>query len=174
MAILVVGVRGLVGDADGEICDECSDSVEPRVRSFGENAEAARAETYNDLSCGNGKCGEDGVSGHGALFGAVFVAMLPVAISQARDAVPAWIAQLASVFGTGAGHATFLAVDRFVKQPGLEPGIFGLILALVILFEPLGIYGRWSKIKVYFALFPLYKHATFRRQRAYMRSERLR
>src|SRR5438552_1021220 len=111
---------------------------------------------------------------HGALFGAVFVAMLPVAISQARDAVPAWIAQLAGVFGTGAGHATFLAVDRFVKQPGLEPGIFGLILALVILFEPLGIYGRWSKIKVYFSLFPLYKHATFRRQRAYMRSERLR
>src|SRR5437868_8117231 len=70
---------------------------------------------------------------HGALFGAAFVALLPVAISQARDAVPAWIAQLAGVFGTGAGHATFLAVDRFVKQPGLEPGIFGLILALVIL-----------------------------------------
>jgi branched-chain amino acid transport system permease protein len=111
---------------------------------------------------------------HGALFGAVFVAMLPVAISQARDAVPAWIAQAVGVFGKGAGDATFLAVDRFVKQPGLEPGIFGLILVLFILFEPLGIYGRWSKIKVYFALFPLYKHATFRRQRAYMRSERLR
>ena len=111
---------------------------------------------------------------HGALYGAVFVAMLPVAISQARDAVPAWAALLIGVFGKAAGHATFLAVDRFVKQPGLEPGIFGLILALFILFEPLGIYGRWSKIKVYFSLFPLYKHATFRRQRAYMRSERLR
>src|SRR5213076_1191728 len=61
---------------------------------------------------------------HGAVFGAAFVAMLPVAISQARDALPAWIAQLVGVFGTGAGHACFLAVDRFVKQPGLEPGIF--------------------------------------------------
>ena len=34
--------------------------------------------------------------------------------------------------------------------------------------------GRWSKIKLYFSLFPLYKHATFKRQKAYMRSERLR
>ena len=111
---------------------------------------------------------------HGALFGAVFVAMLPVAISQARDGLPAWTAQFVGVFGKAAASATFLAVDRFVKQPGLEPGIFGLILVLFILFEPLGIHGRWSKIKLYFSLFPLYKQATFRRQRAYMRSERLR
>ena len=111
---------------------------------------------------------------HGALFGALFVAMLPVAISQARDAVPVWLSSPVGVFGKGAADAVFLAVDRFVKQPGLEPGIFGLILALFILFEPLGIYGRWAKIKVYFSLFPLYKRATFRRQRAYMRSERLR
>ncbi len=45
-----------------------------------------------------------------------------------------------------AGEAVALAVDRFVKQPALEPGIFGLILVLFILFEPLGIYGRWLKI----------------------------
>jgi branched-chain amino acid transport system permease protein len=111
---------------------------------------------------------------HGALFGAVFVALLPVAISQARDSVPAWIGAAVSVLGKGAGDAAFLVTDRFVKQPGLEPGIFGLILVLFILFEPLGIYGRWVKVKVYFSLFPLYKRATFRRQRAYMRSERLR
>ena len=111
---------------------------------------------------------------HGAVFGAVFVAMLPVLISQARDAVPAWAATLAGPFGKGAVTGAFQAVDRFVKQPGLEPGIFGLILVLFILFEPLGIYGRWVKIKVYFALFPLYKRATFRRQKTYMRSERLR
>ena len=70
MAVLVIGVSGLVGDADGEIRDECSDGVEHGVRRFGENAEAARAETYDDLSRGDGECGEDGVSGHGALFGA--------------------------------------------------------------------------------------------------------
>ena len=111
---------------------------------------------------------------HGAFYGAVFVAMLPVLISGARDSVPGWFGQIASVFGARAGEAVALAVDRFVKQPALEPGIFGLILALFILFEPLGIYGRWQKIKLYFSMFPLYKSATFKRQKAYMRSERLR
>jgi branched-chain amino acid transport system permease protein len=111
---------------------------------------------------------------HGAVYGAVFVAMLPVGISQARDVLPAWISQPVAAFGKGAGDAVFVAIDRFVKQPGLEPGIFGLILVLMILFEPLGIYGRWVKLKVYFSLFPLYKTATFKRQKAYMRSERLR
>ena len=73
-------------------------------------------------------------------------ALLPVAISQARDAVPLLASQPFAAFGAAAGHAVFLAVDRFVKQPGLEPGLFGLILVLFILFEPLGIYGRWRKV----------------------------
>ncbi|HKZ90915.1 MAG TPA: branched-chain amino acid ABC transporter permease, partial [Candidatus Limnocylindrales bacterium] len=111
---------------------------------------------------------------HGALFGAVFVAMLPVAISQARDSLPAWIGSAAGVLGKEAGTAVYLGVDRFVKQPGLEPGIFGLILVLFILFEPLGIYGRWLKLRIFFSTFPLYKRATFKRQKTYMRSERLR
>src|SRR5437879_8663190 len=111
---------------------------------------------------------------HGAFFGAAFVAMVPVVIAQARDAVPAWAATLAAPFGKPAGAAAFLAVDQFVKQPGLAPGLFGLILVLLLLFEPLGIYGRWRKIQLYFSTFPLYKRATFRRQKAYMRSERLR
>jgi branched-chain amino acid transport system permease protein len=111
---------------------------------------------------------------HGAVYGAVFVAMLPVVISQARDSVPAWIGSALSVMGKDVGSTAFLATDRFVKQPGLEPGIFGAILVLFILFEPLGIYGRWLKLRLYFSTFPLYKRATFRRQRAYMRSERLR
>ena len=111
---------------------------------------------------------------HGAVFGAVFVALLPVAISQARDALLAWIGGAAGVLGPRAGTAVFLGVDRFVKQPGLEPGIFGLILVLFILFEPLGVYGRWLKLRLFFSTFPLYKRATFRRQKSYMRSERLR
>ena len=55
----------------------------------------------------------------------------------------------------------------------MEPFIFGLILVLVIIFEPYGIYGRWLKIKLYFQMFPVYKKATFKRQKAYMKSERL-
>jgi branched-chain amino acid transport system permease protein len=111
---------------------------------------------------------------HGALYGAVFVALLPVLISEARDHVPVFAGHAATVLGKGVGDAVYLSLDRFVKQPGLEPGIFGLILVLFILFEPLGIYGRWRKIWLYFSTFPLYKAATFRRQKTYMRSERLR
>jgi len=111
---------------------------------------------------------------HGAVFGAAFVAMLPVLISQARDSVPTWVGAMAAVLGPSASESALLATGRFVRQPGLEPGLFGLILVLFILFEPLGIFGRWMKIKLYFSMFPLYKRATFRRQKAYMRSERLR
>ncbi len=111
---------------------------------------------------------------HGALFGAVFVALLPVAIAQARDSLPGWAGAATAVLGTDLSTAASLGVERFVKQPGLEPGIFGLILVLVILFEPLGIYGRWLKLRIFFSTFPLYKRATFKRQKTYMRSERLR
>ena len=111
---------------------------------------------------------------HGALYGAVFVALLPVLISEARDSVPGFFGQVTSLFGAQAASAVSGAVDRFVKQPALEPGVFGLILVFIILFEPLGIYGRWMKLKLYFSLFPLYKRATFKRQKTYMRSERLR
>ena len=55
-----------------------------------------------------------------------------------------------------------------------QPLFVFLILVLFILFEPLGIYGRWRKIQLLFSTFPLYKRATFRRQKSYMRSERLR
>ena len=66
------------------------------------------------------------------------------------------------------------AIGNFLKKPGVEAGIFGLILVLVILLEPLGMYGRWVKIRVFFSTFPMYKRATFKRQKTYMRSERLR
>ena len=52
--------------------------------------------------------------------------------------------------------------------------MFGLILVLFILFEPLGINGRWLKVKAYFKTFPLYRKATFERGKAYMQSERYR
>jgi branched-chain amino acid transport system permease protein len=111
---------------------------------------------------------------HGAIFGAVFVALLPVLISAVRDSAPNWFGWVFAISGTDASLAISATVDRFLKQPGLEPGIFGLILVLFILFEPQGIYGRWVKIKLYFSLFPLYKRSTFKRQRSYMKSERVR
>ncbi|WP_025899284.1 branched-chain amino acid ABC transporter permease [Sneathiella glossodoripedis] len=88
---------------------------------------------------------------HGAIFGAMFVLALPQALAILKDYLPAEIAE----------------------TPGIEPFIFGLILVFFIIFEPLGIYGRWLKVKLYFQMFPLYKKATFKRQKAYMKSERL-
>ena len=89
---------------------------------------------------------------HGAIFGAIFVGGLPQAIALMRDYLPGAIA----------------------KTPGLEPGLFGLVMILIVLFEPLGIYGRWLKIKAYFDYFPLYRRATFKRQRSYLKTERVR
>ena len=89
---------------------------------------------------------------HGAIFGAIFVGGLPQAIALMRDYLPGAIA----------------------KTPGLEPGLFGLVMILIVLFEPLGIYGRWLKIKAYFDTFPLYRRATFKRQRSYLKTERVR
>jgi len=88
---------------------------------------------------------------HGVVFGAIFVIGLPEAITVAKDYIPQAVAE----------------------QTGLKTTIFGVIMILVVLFEPLGIYGRWIKIRTYFSMFPLYKRDMFRRQKAYQRSERV-
>ena len=87
---------------------------------------------------------------HGAIFGAIFIGVLPQFLAIARDYIPV-----------------------AAEIPGLEAGTFGIILILFILFEPLGIYGRWRKIKLYFELFPLYRKATFKRQKTYLKTERM-
>ncbi|MEX0954905.1 MAG: branched-chain amino acid ABC transporter permease [Rhizobiaceae bacterium] len=93
---------------------------------------------------------------HGAFFGAIIVAILPQAIAISRDYV------------TG-----FLGVSS-IAVPGLESAIFGSILIGFILFEPMGIYGRWIKIRTYFQLFPFYRRDMFRRQKSYLKTERMR
>lgn len=89
---------------------------------------------------------------HGVFYGAIFIGLLPQGIAIMRDKLPAFIGQL----------------------PGLEPGMFGLILVLFLIYEPLGIYGRWRKIRQFFDEFPLYRKATHKRQKSYLRTERVR
>ncbi|WP_270725007.1 branched-chain amino acid ABC transporter permease [Shimia sp. Alg240-R146] len=89
---------------------------------------------------------------HGAFFGAVVVAFLPQFLSIAKE----------TVIGGG------------VAIPGLETGVFGMILILFILFEPMGIYGRWMKIRIWFELFPFARKDMFKRQKSYLKTERLR
>src|SRR5262249_19699409 len=111
---------------------------------------------------------------HGAIFGAIFVALLPPVIAILRDSIPATFADVGAATGITLVGAIGEAIGNFLKNPGVEAGIFGLILVLVILLEPLGMYGRWLKTRVFFSTFPMYKRATFKRQKTYMRSERLR
>lgn len=89
---------------------------------------------------------------HGVIFGAIFVGFLPQGIALLRDVLPTAVGQL----------------------PGLEPGIFGLILIFFLMFEPHGIYGQWRKIRQFFSEFPLYRKATNKRQKTYLRTERVR
>ena len=88
----------------------------------------------------------------GAILGAVFISILPVALSFLKDALPPSLGQTA----------------------GLEPLLFGLIIVLVIVFEPLGIYGRWMKLRYFFETFPYYRKSSFVRQKTYLKTERMR
>jgi branched-chain amino acid transport system permease protein len=63
-------------------------------------------------------------------------------------------------------------LSRIGSAAGLKGAIYGLIIMMFILFEPYGLYGRWLKVKLFFQLFPLYKRATFKRQKTYVKSER--
>ncbi len=88
---------------------------------------------------------------HGVIYGAIFIGLLPQGIALLRDTVPPAISQI----------------------PGLEPAVFGLILILFLIYEPLGIYGRWRKIRLFFEEFPLYRKSTYKRQKSFLRTERL-
>jgi branched-chain amino acid transport system permease protein len=88
---------------------------------------------------------------HGAVLGAGFLIVLPQLISLAKDYLPSNIA-----------------------GSGLQAVVFGTVLIVFIIFEPLGLYGRWLKVRTWFELFPFYRRGMFRRQKSYMKSERLR
>jgi len=88
---------------------------------------------------------------HGAVLGAAFIIVLPQLISVAKDWLP-----------------------EGAVPSGMQAVVFGLILILFIIFEPLGLYGRWLKVRTYFELFPFYRKGMFRRQKSYMKSDRLR
>lgn len=89
---------------------------------------------------------------HGALLGALLIGLLETDLSLGKDLLPAAIG----------------------RQPGFEPLVFGTILVAFIIYEPQGVYGRWLKIRAFFEQFPAYRRKTFVRQRAYLKTERMR
>ncbi|MBE7940676.1 MULTISPECIES: branched-chain amino acid ABC transporter permease [Ramlibacter] len=88
---------------------------------------------------------------HGAFLGAIFLIGLPQAISAVKDYLPAAVGQ----------------------APGLKAVVYGGVLVAFVLFEPLGLYGRWLKVRTYLQLFPFYRKGMFKRQKSFQKSDRL-
>jgi len=111
---------------------------------------------------------------HGAVLGSIFVVMVDPFLTLLKDDLPGAIGRLAAGLGASPGGAVGIEdmLSRIGGAPGLKGAIYGIIIIVFILFEPAGLYGRWVKLKLYFQLFPLYKKATFRRQKTYVKSER--
>jgi branched-chain amino acid transport system permease protein len=111
---------------------------------------------------------------HGAVLGSIFVVMVDPFLTLLKDDLPGAVGRFAG--GVGASPAGASAIEDMLARiggaPGLKGAIYGIIIIVFILFEPTGLYGRWVKLKLYFQLFPLYKKATFRRQKTYVKSER--
>jgi branched-chain amino acid transport system permease protein len=111
---------------------------------------------------------------HGAVLGAIFIVMIDPFLTYLKDDMPGLIGGLAAALGAGSSRAARIqdSAAAFASANGLKGAIYGVIIVLFVLFEPLGLYGRWLKIKLFFQLFPLYKRATFKRQKIYVKSER--
>jgi branched-chain amino acid transport system permease protein len=88
---------------------------------------------------------------HGAFLGAIFLIAMPQAIASVKDLLPAVIGQ----------------------APGLQGLVYGLVLIAFVLFEPMGLYGRWLKIRTYLQMFPFYRKGMFKRQKSFQKSDRL-
>ncbi len=89
---------------------------------------------------------------HGAFLGAMFLIFMPQLIGLGKDWLPESIGQ----------------------SPGLQTFVYGAVLVAFVMFEPLGIYGRWIKVRAWLQLFPFYRRGMFKRQKSFQKSERLR
>ena len=89
---------------------------------------------------------------HGAFLGAIFLISMPQLIAMSKDYLPEVIGQ----------------------APGLQAVVYGVVLIGFVLFEPMGLYGRWLKVRTYFQLFPFYRKGMFKRQKSFQKSDRLR
>ncbi len=89
---------------------------------------------------------------HGAFLGAIFLITMPQLIAISKNYLPPAIGQAL----------------------GLQSLIYGAVLIAFVLFEPLGLYGRWLKMRTWLQLFPFYRKGMFKRQKSFQKSDRLR
>ncbi len=88
---------------------------------------------------------------HGAFLGAIFIISMPQVISLSKDWLP----------------------DAIGQAPGLQAVVYGVVLVAFVLFEPMGLYGRWLKMRTWLQMFPFYRQGMFKRQKSFQRSDRL-
>ena len=92
----------------------------------------------------------------GAFVGAALIVLLPLWITVIREYVSGFF---------NLGNVTI---------PGLDQAVIATLLILFILLEPMGVYGRWLKIRGWLRLFPLARRQLYRRHRTYLKTERMR
>ncbi len=88
---------------------------------------------------------------HGAFLGAIFLIVMPQLIALGKDYLP----------------------DAIGQAAGLQGTVYGIVLIAFVLFEPMGLYGRWLKVRTWFQLFPFYRKGLFKRQKSFQKSDRL-
>ena len=91
---------------------------------------------------------------HGAFLGAAVIVLLPQGIAIGRD--------LLADVGI-----------RVAAYPGLDMAVFAVIIIVLMVLEPRGLYGVWLRVRTWLELFPLYRKGMFRRARSYLKTERL-
>jgi branched-chain amino acid transport system permease protein len=65
------------------------------------------------------------------------------------------IGGLASVEGSILGAAFVIIVPQvFSAYKEMVPLVYGLTIIIVMIFEPLGLYGRWMKMRLYLRNWP--------------------
>lgn len=95
---------------------------------------------------------------HGALYAQVLGHIEPQIFNVLESLtlfVAVIIGGLASVEGAILGAAFILLVPKvFADFREMVPVVYGLAIFVVLIFEPLGLYGRWLKTRLYFQLWP--------------------
>ncbi len=95
---------------------------------------------------------------HGALYAQVLGHIEPQIFNLLESItlfVAVIIGGLASVEGSILGAVFVLLVPKLLADfRELIPVVYGVTILVILMFEPLGLYGRWLKTRLYFQLWP--------------------
>ena len=95
---------------------------------------------------------------HGALYAQVLGHIEPQ-IFNVLESITLFVAVIiggvASIEGSILGAAFVLLVPKLLADfREMVPVVYGVAILLVLIFEPLGLFGRWLKTRLYFQLWP--------------------